>query len=168
MPREYSERPRGMPPSRVMLASRSMRRLILSLLACLRAVLFAVAYIFVVMEIGFRRIVHVNVTTNPTLPWVKQQIREVMGGGDQPIEEGPPPPAGEEGPHSRPAHGRDLVRVTEPDRGSYTGTFGSPNRTRTCDLPVDSSACDFRRDPSLVEMGVSCPGRRRGTALPSS
>ena len=37
---------------------------------------FAVAYIFVIMEIGTRRIVHVNVTSNPTLPWVKQQIRE--------------------------------------------------------------------------------------------
>jgi hypothetical protein len=29
--------------------------------------LFAIVYIFVVMEIGPRRIVHVNVTTNPTL-----------------------------------------------------------------------------------------------------
>jgi putative transposase len=38
--------------------------------------LFAVVYIFVVMEIGSRRIVHVNVTTNPTLSWVKQQIRD--------------------------------------------------------------------------------------------
>jgi putative transposase len=38
--------------------------------------LFAVVYIFVVMEIGSRRIVHVNVTTNPTLSWVKQQIRQ--------------------------------------------------------------------------------------------
>jgi hypothetical protein len=28
------------------------------------------------MEIHSRRIVHVNVTTNSTLPWVKQQIRE--------------------------------------------------------------------------------------------
>ncbi len=28
------------------------------------------------MEVGSRRIVHVNVTTNPTLAWVKQQIRE--------------------------------------------------------------------------------------------
>ena len=37
---------------------------------------FAVVYVFVIMEIGSRRIVHVNVTTNPTLPWVKQQIRE--------------------------------------------------------------------------------------------
>jgi putative transposase len=38
--------------------------------------LFAVAYVFVIMEIGSRRIVHVSVTTAPTLPWVKQQIRE--------------------------------------------------------------------------------------------
>jgi putative transposase len=37
---------------------------------------FAVAYVFVIMEVGSRRIVHANVTTNPTLPWVKQQIRE--------------------------------------------------------------------------------------------
>ena len=37
---------------------------------------FAVVYVFVVMEVGSRRIVHVNVTTNPTLAWVKQQIRE--------------------------------------------------------------------------------------------
>jgi hypothetical protein len=35
----------------------------------------AVAHVFVIMEIGSRRIVHVNVTTNPTLSWVKQQIR---------------------------------------------------------------------------------------------
>jgi len=37
---------------------------------------YAVAYVFVIMEIRSRRIVHVNVTTNPTLAWVKQQIRE--------------------------------------------------------------------------------------------
>jgi putative transposase len=43
--------------------------------------LFAVVYIFVVMEIGSRRIVHVNVTTNPTLSWVKQQIREATAEG---------------------------------------------------------------------------------------
>jgi len=37
---------------------------------------FAVAYVFVVMEIESRRIVHINVTRNPTLAWVKQQFRE--------------------------------------------------------------------------------------------
>jgi len=38
--------------------------------------LFSVVYVFVIMEIGSRRIVHVNVTTSPTLAWVKQQLRE--------------------------------------------------------------------------------------------
>ncbi len=37
---------------------------------------FGVAYVFVIMEIDSRRIVHVNVTTNPSLLCVKQQIRE--------------------------------------------------------------------------------------------
>jgi hypothetical protein len=55
------------------------------------------------------------------------RFREGDDGGNQPPREGPPPPIGEEGPHSRQAYGRDLVRVTEPDLGSYTGTFGSPN-----------------------------------------
>ncbi|MBU1700481.1 MAG: hypothetical protein KJ927_08980 [Candidatus Eisenbacteria bacterium] len=46
--------------------------------------LFAVAYVFVIMEIESRRIVHVNVTTNPTLIWVKQQIRDATGWGRTP------------------------------------------------------------------------------------
>ena len=46
--------------------------------------LFAVVYVFVIMEIGSRRIVHVNVTTNPTLSWTKQQIREAMAGDRTP------------------------------------------------------------------------------------
>jgi len=45
---------------------------------------FAVAYIFVIMEIGSRRVVHVNVTANPTLPWVKQQVREATAWDQSP------------------------------------------------------------------------------------
>ncbi len=45
---------------------------------------FAVAYVFVILEIDSRRIVHVNVTTNPTLSWVKQQIREATAWGETP------------------------------------------------------------------------------------
>ncbi len=45
---------------------------------------FAVAYVFVIMEVGSRRIVHVNVTTNQTLSWVKQQIREATDSGQTP------------------------------------------------------------------------------------
>ncbi len=39
--------------------------------------LFITVYVFVVMEIGTRRIVHCNVTENPTLDWVKIQIRDI-------------------------------------------------------------------------------------------
>lgn len=46
--------------------------------------LFAVAYVFVIMEVGSRRIVHVNVTSNPTLPWVKQQLREATAWDETP------------------------------------------------------------------------------------
>jgi hypothetical protein len=46
--------------------------------------LFSVAYIFVVMEIASRRIVLINVTTSPSLAWVKQQIREATAWGDAP------------------------------------------------------------------------------------
>ena len=39
--------------------------------------LFAVIYLFVVMELNTRRIVHINVTTQPSLPWVKRQILDL-------------------------------------------------------------------------------------------
>jgi hypothetical protein len=41
---------------------------------------FAVVYVFVVMEIASRRIVLVNVTTSPSLAWVKQQLRQATAG----------------------------------------------------------------------------------------
>jgi transposase InsO family protein len=43
-----------------------------------------IAYVFIVMEIGSRRIVHWGVTTSPTLPWVKQQLREATPWGETP------------------------------------------------------------------------------------
>jgi len=45
---------------------------------------FAVVYIFVVMEIASRRIVLVNVTTNPSLGWVQQQLRQATAWGKSP------------------------------------------------------------------------------------
>lgn len=40
--------------------------------------LFAIVYVFIVMEIQTRRIVHCNVTESPTLDWVKMQIRDIV------------------------------------------------------------------------------------------
>jgi len=46
--------------------------------------LFAVVYVFVIMEIASRRIVLINATTSPGLAWVKQQIREATKWGRAP------------------------------------------------------------------------------------
>jgi len=39
---------------------------------------FRILYIFVVLELGSRRIVHHNVTAHPTAEWTLQQFREVL------------------------------------------------------------------------------------------
>ena len=44
---------------------------------------FRVFYVFVVLEVGTRRILHWNVTENPTAGWTAQQFRMVVS-GDQP------------------------------------------------------------------------------------
>ena len=44
---------------------------------------FRVVYVFVVMEVGTRRIVHWNVTAHPSAEWTGQQFRMIVS-GDQP------------------------------------------------------------------------------------
>jgi putative transposase len=44
---------------------------------------FRVLYVFVLLEIGTRRIAHFNVTAHPTAAWTLQQFREIIT-GDQP------------------------------------------------------------------------------------
>jgi putative transposase len=39
---------------------------------------FRILYVFLVMELGTRRIVHCNVTTHPTAEWTLQQFREAI------------------------------------------------------------------------------------------
>jgi hypothetical protein len=52
------------------------------LLACdfmtLYGALFATVYVFIMMEVSTRRVAHFNVTSNPTLDWVKNRIRDVV------------------------------------------------------------------------------------------
>jgi putative transposase len=40
-----------------------------------------VLYVFVVMEVGSRRILHCNVTAHPTAAWALQQFREAIPRG---------------------------------------------------------------------------------------
>jgi hypothetical protein len=42
-------------------------------------VTFRLLYVFVVIEHGMRRLLHVNVTTNPSANWTLQQLRDVVG-----------------------------------------------------------------------------------------
>jgi hypothetical protein len=42
---------------------------------------FRTLYVFVVMEIGSRQILHHNVTAYPTAEWTLQQFREALPGG---------------------------------------------------------------------------------------
>jgi hypothetical protein len=39
---------------------------------------FRVLYVFVAMEIGSRRLLHVNITSHPTAVWTVQQFRETL------------------------------------------------------------------------------------------
>ena len=39
---------------------------------------FRTLYVFLLMEVGTRRIVHCNVTAHPTAPWTLQQLREAI------------------------------------------------------------------------------------------
>src|SRR3970282_352717 len=62
---------------------------------------FRVLYVFVVMEVGTRRILHWNVTAHPTAEWTAQQFRTIVA-GDQ--------------PHRFVIHDRDAIYAESVDR----------------------------------------------------
>ena len=45
---------------------------------------FLPIYIFIVVELGSRKIVHLGVTEDPSLPWIKQQVRNAIPWGECP------------------------------------------------------------------------------------
>jgi putative transposase len=55
---------------------------------------FRLLYVFVVMEVGSRRIVECNVTAHPTADWTRQQLQEVLS---------------DEKPYRFPIHDRDSI-----------------------------------------------------------
>ena len=58
-------------------------------------------YVFVVMEVGTRRIRHWNVTEHPTAEWTAQQFRMLISGDE---------------PHRFLIHDRDSIYSAEADR----------------------------------------------------
>ena len=49
-----------------------------------KTIAFTTLYVFVVIEHGRRKVRHWAITTNPTMQWVIQQLREAMPWGEQP------------------------------------------------------------------------------------
>ena len=77
--------PEDLIPSRVLSSQRWMtfvRNHAKAIVACDFVVAvtlrFRILYVFVVMEVGSRRILHVNVTPHPTSSWTLQQLREAI------------------------------------------------------------------------------------------
>jgi putative transposase len=77
--RDPSNRQRGVPSQRWMTFVRNHAK---AIVACdfLVSVTFRfqIIYVFVMMEVGSRRLVHFNVTSHPTAAWILQQFREAI------------------------------------------------------------------------------------------
>jgi hypothetical protein len=63
---------------------------------------FRTLYVFVMMELGARRILHHNVTAHPTADWTMQQFREALPGDH---------------PYRFVIHDRDSIFSRELDKG---------------------------------------------------
>jgi hypothetical protein len=75
---------------------------------------FRTLYVFLVMEIGSRRILHYNVTAHPTAEWTLQQFREALPGDH---------------PYRFLIHDRDSIFSAEVDRGLANLTFSIRSRS---------------------------------------
>jgi putative transposase len=91
---------------------------------------FRVLYVFVIMEVGTRRIAHFNVTARPTADWTLQQFREVITG---------------EKPHRFLIHDRDNIYSSQFDSalkamglGILKTPFRAPQANAFCECLVGS------------------------------
>ena len=81
MPKRPSGRPRGDQRWATFLRNHARSILACDFFVAVTAT-FRLLYVFVVIEHGRRRLVHVGVTNHPTADWTLQQLRAVVGDGD--------------------------------------------------------------------------------------
>ena len=116
---------------------------------------FRLFYVFVLLEVGTRRIVHWNVTAHPTAEWTAQQFRMVLP-GDQThrfvIHESWRPHA-----ELRTRHSREVRPCAALDRASAPGRAGcnSDSHSGRSSSPVPSLATE-RRDHVRMASASSC------------
>ncbi len=91
---------------------------------------FRVLYVFVIMEVGSRRIIHLKVTVHPTAEWTRQQFRNAISG---------------EGAHRYLIHDRDGIYSQELDSALKAMSmrilktpFRAPQANTYCDRLVGS------------------------------
>ena len=104
---------------------------------------FRTLYVFVVMDLGTRRILHHNVTAHPTAEWTAQQFREALPGGQ---------------PYRFLIHDR-----TEFSRRNWT----SRSRTwacESCERPSERQ----RQIPSAKDSAGRCAGNAWTSSFPST
>jgi transposase InsO family protein len=95
---------------------------------------FRTLYIFLVMEIASRRILHQNVTAHPTAEWTLQQLREGLPGGH---------------PYRFVIHDRDCIYSQEVDKGlANLGVVAlrTPVRAQQANAACERLGASLRRE----------------------
>ena len=107
---------------------------------------FRVLYVFVIMEVGTRRITHLNVTAHPTAEWTLQQFREVIIG---------------EKPYRFLIHDRDSIYSQELDAALKAiglrilkTPYRAPQANSYCERLVGSFVVHNKRSNPALRVGV--------------
>ena len=99
---------------------------------------FRLVYVFVVMEIGTRRVLHFNVTRHPTTEWELQEFRECLTG-------------------------EDAYRFVIHDRDARARWRSVPLPRSDCSLPSRRSASAVGQECEVDHVGVISISKRGGT-----